>query len=469
LWTQEQVDKLNRGIRYYIVDCNDNARDTPTIVGEIFTRVLREIESGVLPLLPVTTFPFARAPDAFRYMAQARHTGRVVFRHPAPSRGLDEPVNAQGTYLITGGLKGLGLLTAQWLAGKGAKHLLLAGRSAPDEVGRAAIDALTESGVEVAVVRADVSTDAGVARLMACLADELPPLAGVVHCAGVLDDGVLARQTPARFVAVMGPKADGAWRLHQALAKNGHRPLFFAMYSSMSSVFGSPGQGNYVAANAFLDALAHYRDALDLPALSINWGAWKEVGMAARGNTVARAGSQGIGALAPSEGMQAFDALLRTAPVQISVAPIDWPVLLSQFTDLPRPPLLSDLLVSAQERAHVARTDGKAKSSAAELEALDPAARLLRVRALVRRELATVLALSDASIIGDEQPFTSLGLDSLTAVELRNRLQSTLGRPVSATAAFEWPTIAALAEQLESAFSDTAAKRSSEVREELSL
>ncbi|MEO8057472.1 MAG: SDR family NAD(P)-dependent oxidoreductase [Burkholderiales bacterium] len=473
LWTHAQVEQLGRGIRYHIVDCNDNARDTPQIVGEIFARVLREIESGVLPLLPCTTFPFERAPDAFRFMAQARHIGRVVFRHPVVAPKREQPVRADATYLVTGGLKGLGLLVAQWLADEGARHLVLAGRGAPDASAQAVIAALAGAGVQVLTVAADIGSAEGVRSVMAKLADPLPALGGVVHCAAVLDDGVLSKQTPERFAKVMAPKADGAWRLHRALHKGGLRPDFFVMFSSMSAVLGSPGQGNYVAANAFLDALARHRHVHDLPATSINWGAWKDVGMAARGSTVARAGAQGLESLSPQEGMQALSLILREAIDPVSVAPIDWQVLTRQLGSAAPPALLLDLVAQARSRAGASTSSAAARVRSIDFAALAPEERQAQIINMLRRELATVLALGDAGAgsIVDDDPFTSLGLDSLTAVELRNRLQLVLGRPVAATAAFEWPTVAGLAVHLNSLFGDAAGAASTddETREEVTL
>lgn len=449
LWTHEQVRQLGRGIRYHIVDCNDNARDTPELVGQIFTRVLGEIESGVLPSLPCTTFPFEKAADAFRYMAQARHIGRVVFRHRVDPRRLDQPVRADATYLVTGGLKGLGLLAAQWLAGEGARHLLLVGRSAPDEVAAQALAKLHSSGVRAVVVAADIGTAEGVQRLMAALDDGLPPLGGVIHGAAVLDDGVLAKQSIERFARVMSPKADGAWRLHAAFEQHGHRPDFFVLYSSLSAVFGSPGQGNYVAANAFLDALAHHRRGHDLPATSINWGAWAEVGMATRGNTVSRAGAQGLASLSPTDGMNALGVILREAIPQVAVAPIDWAQLGAQFGAAPVPPLLRDLVTAARNQAGGKRGAGAARVQRVDYASLDASQRLRQISAMVRQELATVLAFSgSADAIPADAAFSSLGLDSLTSVELRNRLQAAIGRAVPPTAAFDWPTIDEMSRQL---------------------
>lgn len=456
LWTQERVSALNRGIRYHVVDCNDNARETPQLVGDIFTRILKDIESGALPQLPCTTFAFEHAADAFRHMAQARHIGRVVFRHRVEPRHLDLPIRSDASYLVTGGLTGLGLLAAHWLVGQGARHLLLAGRRAPDASTASALTALESAGVRVLVVSADLASDEGVASLMQALSDNLPALGGVLHCAAVLDDGMLANQSTERLAKVMGPKADGAWRLHMAFESRGLRPDFFVFYSSLSALFGAPGQGNYVAANAFLDALAHYRRALGLPATSINWGAWSEVGMATRSNTVSRAGAQGLASLSPAEGMAALDFVLRENPAQVAVAPIDWPLLAAQLSSAPVAPLLSDLVAAARTLAERGRSTQIARPQRVEFAALDASQRLPQLTALVRRELATVLGLSGSpESIAADQPFPMLGLDSLTALELRNRLQSAVGRSVPPTAAFEWPTVAEMARQLDAMFGGT--------------
>ncbi|TXC66085.1 SDR family NAD(P)-dependent oxidoreductase [Piscinibacter aquaticus] len=435
------------------------ARDAPELVGQIFSRVLKEIESGVLPWLPCTTFPFEKAADAFRYMAQARHIGRVVFRHRVEPRRLEQPVVPDATYLITGGLKGLGLLAAQWLAGEGARHLLLVGRSAPDEAAARALDDLRSEGVQVEVLAADIGTAQGVQRVMDALDGGNPRLGGVIHCAAVLDDGVLARQSLERFSRVMAPKADGAWRLHAAFGRHGHRPDFFVLYSSLSAILGSPGQGNYVAANAFLDALAHHRREQGLAATAIDWGAWAEVGMATRGNTVARAGAQGLAALSPTEGMQALGVVLREQLAQVAVAPIDWAQLGAQFGAAPIPPLLRDLVAQSRNRSGAATRAGHGgRGPRVDYAELDTAQRRQQITAMVRQELATVLALSgSADSIPSDVAFSSLGLDSLTAVELRNRLQGAIGRPVPPTAAFDWPTIDEMSQQLASLF-DAAAE-----------
>jgi acyl carrier protein len=310
---------------------------------------------------------------------------------------------------------------------------------------------------------------AGVDAAMTAVAATAVPLAGVLHGAGVLDDGMLARQTRERFAAVMAPKADGAWRLHLALRERGLKPDFFAMYSSMSAVLGSLGQGNYVAANAFLDALARWRVVNDEAGCSLAWGAWKDVGMAARGNTADRAAAMGLTPIAPALGHHALGLVLHEGFDHVAVTPVDWPQFLRQLGAGAAPPLWQDLVAEARAAAGGSSAAG-ARAKAIDFTALPAAERLQQLTALVRTELATVLALPDGGrSIVDDQPFSSFGLDSLTSVELRNRLQAAVGRAVPATAAFEWPTVAELASHLAGYFADSAQGQGDPAREELTL
>ena len=453
LWSAERVAALGRGIRYHVVDCSERARETPQIVGATFRRVVADIASGALPPLPITTFALADAAAAFRHMAQARHIGRVVLRHPADAPALAAPVRADAVYLVTGGTRGIGLVTARWLVEQGARRLVLASRSAPDAAAQAEIDALRAAGAEVDVVAADLGRDDGVEALMQALHRSGRPLGGVLHGAAALDDGVLLRQDAGRLAAAMAAKADGAWRLDRALRRHGFSPDFFVLHSSMSATLGSPGQGNYVAANAFLDVLARHRRMRGLPATAVAWGAWQAVGMAARGGAAARAGDQGFEALEPAQGVQALERLLETGTAHAAVAPVDW----SRVAQLGGGglPLLRELLGSAEAGRDTA------DAATPDLAALPADERSGRLGALLRRELSVVLP-AGGSALADDTPFTSLGLDSLANVELRNRLQRAIGRPVAATAPFDHPTVGGLVAHLGSLFA-------ADAREELTL
>ncbi|MFZ5542945.1 MAG: SDR family NAD(P)-dependent oxidoreductase [Pseudomonadota bacterium] len=466
--THEEVQRLGRGIRYHVIDASEDARATPAVVGSTLGRLLAEMGTGALAALPCTTFAFHRAGSAFRYMAQAQQIGRVVLRHPheAPAAG----IRPDASYLVTGGLRGLGWLAARWLADEGARSLVLVGRSAPDGETAVALAALQAAGVQVRVVQADVGRPEGIAAIAAAL-DGAPSLAGVVHCAGVLDDGMLDRQTPERFAGVMAPKADAAWRLHRLLQQRKAKPDFFVLYSSLSAVFGSPGQGNYVAANAFLDALAEQREAQGLAGLSVNWGPWLETGMAVRSDAVSRASAQGLQALAPADGMAAFAAALRAHAPTVAVVPIRWDVFMRQAESQPVPPLWASVVAQARKTRGASAEDPAQQAAApVDLASLAPAERLQQIAAIVRRELGNVLSMADAvATIDGAQEFSTLGLDSLTSVELRNRLQQALGQSLAATVALEWPTVDALSAHVASLYGPGAPSGAEEEREEVTL
>ncbi|MEU3526552.1 SDR family NAD(P)-dependent oxidoreductase [Streptomyces sp. NPDC038707] len=226
--------------------------------------------------------------------------------------GVPEPARADGTYLVTGGLGALGLHTADWLVRRGARHLVLVGRRAPSEGARSAVDRWRRAGVQVLVRQADVADFDAMQRILAELEGTMPPLRGVVHAAGVLDDGSLQRQTADRLRAVMAPKARGAWNLH--LLTRDTKLDFFVLYSSVAALMGSRGQSGYAAANAFLDALAHHRQFLGLPGTSVAWGPWSGAGMVATLDEPAgrRVRESGFGMLRPGPAMRALEDLLRS-------------------------------------------------------------------------------------------------------------------------------------------------------------
>ncbi|MBI1357397.1 MAG: SDR family NAD(P)-dependent oxidoreductase [Acidobacteria bacterium] len=336
--------------------------------------------------------------------------------------GAELRLRPDATYLLTGGFGGLGLQAAGRLAERGARHLALLGRSEPGPEAVAFIERLRGQGVEVVGLRADVAQEQQVAQALATLADTMPPLRGVLHAAGALDDGVLRQQTRERFEGVWAPKATGAWNLHQLTAG---LPLdFFVLYSSLSSALGSPGQTGYAAANAYLDGLAHWRAAQGLPAVSVNWAPWAEVGMAAGNDGLRRNwGAQGLTPLSPEHGLDLLEqALLSGRPQVATVAP-EW----LRFLDRPAAP---------------------PSALRAELEAAPAARREALLAAHVHDQTAAVLGLAEGSALQPSQAFFEIGMDSLTALDLRNRLQTSLGLSLPPTLALEHGTLAALTAHL---------------------
>jgi phthiocerol/phenolphthiocerol synthesis type-I polyketide synthase D len=379
--------------------------------------------------------------DQVAFRAGHRYVARLV-HHSAAAERSRLAVRPDGAYLITGGHGGLGLRTAKWLVARGARFLVLVGRR---DAGADILHELAElrrAGAVVESIRADVSDAGEIARVLAQVETRLPALRGIIHAAGVLDDGALAHQSTERFNRVLAPKMQGAWHLH-VLTR--HLPLdFFVLYSSMASMLGSPGQANYVAANAFLDALAHHRRGLGLPALAINWGPWSDIGMAARRGPAGHA--EGFGTILPAQGMQILEHLLASQSTQVGVAAIDWPVLAGAAGASRPSPFLANF-----RRRPVATADRPQQPPRPwpDLTAATPARRRAHVTAHLRAEVAAVVRLGPDDV-DMEQPLNRIGLDSLMAVELRNRLRSQLGLDVPLVAFMDDVSIADLASQLSS-------------------
>jgi len=431
---------FRRSLSYLALDLDGMKQSRPEQCCALIRETTALVASGELAPLPVEVFPAARAREAFRRMAQGRHIGKVVLSFTAvePVQLVDATaavrLRPDATYLVTGGLGGLGLEVARWLAGEGARHLLLMGRSAPSAEARRRLAELEAAGAQVETTQADVARPEDVARALGTIPAERP-LRGVIHAAGVLADGVLLNQKWERFAAVLGPKVAGAWNLHVATRE---LPLdFFVLFSSGTSILGNAGQGNYATANAFLDALAHHRRRQGLCALAINWGAWSEVGMAAQGPAAERAGQLGLVPLRPSDGVAALERLLGEDRTQVAVMPIRWPRYLEAFASAP-PPFLAEVARGAPASA----TRPRASSLQARLEQAPPQARRELLRDHVRDQVARVLGLA-AETVDPSRPLMDMGLDSLLAIDLRSTLQLLVGDVISLpnTLIFRHPTV----------------------------
>jgi NAD(P)-dependent dehydrogenase (short-subunit alcohol dehydrogenase family)/acyl carrier protein len=379
-------------------------------------------------------------------MAQGQHVGKLVvtmddseLRLVPPRPGLR--VRAEVSYLITGGLGGLGLAAARWLVGHGARNLMLLSRGTVSEAVQPELEALRAQGARVEVVKADVADAKRLAEVLEWARAELPPLRGVLHCAGVLDDGTLEQQEPARFRTVMAPKIQGAWNLH--LLTRDEPMDFFILYSSMASLLGLPGQGNYAAANAAMDALAHYRRQQGLAALSVNWGPFAEVGLAAASsNRGERLAYQGMASFTTKQGDALLERLLEEGAVQVAAVALDVRQWLEFF------PSAASLRVW-EELASERYGDGPRSRSEflSELRRAAPGERLGMLEGYMRERLAQVLRI-DPSRVGRHEPFRGLGLDSLMSLELRNRIEAALELKLSVTLLWAHSTLAALAAYL---------------------
>ena len=336
IWTEAEVARFAPGVLYQVYDLGAQAHADRGLLRSILDDIVGAFADGSLHPLPVEVFELEHAGGAMRHMAQAKHIGKIVVRVSADTqlgKTAAPPFSAEGTYLITGGLGGLGLETARWLARSGACHLALSGRNPPGAAAERCIRELESSGVTVRVFAADVASVDAMAAVITEIQRTSPPLRGIVHAAGVVRDTVLLNQTWNESREVVRAKSRGAWVLHELTRTLGLD--FFVLYSAAGVMLGASGQGLYPAANAELDALAQYRRQNALPALSVGWGLWSGTGMAAdpagRAQDVWRA--RGLGTIDPETGFASLERLLSDGSAYGAVLPIDWAQFLDQLPD----------------------------------------------------------------------------------------------------------------------------------------
>jgi acyl transferase domain-containing protein/NADPH:quinone reductase-like Zn-dependent oxidoreductase/NAD(P)-dependent dehydrogenase (short-subunit alcohol dehydrogenase family) len=441
LRSPESVAALGRDLRYMIVDWSEDAATNPALIGGMLARLVDELRRGLITSLPRQVFAMEDAARAFRLMAQARHVGKIVLRHGGATPA---QIRRDGTYLVTGGLSGLGLQVARFLAERGAGRIALIGRRGMTSEAVAVVDQLRSTGTCVLTEAVDVTDDAGLSDLLIRLRRDGPPLRGVVHCAAVLDDGGLQQQDPHRLARVLGPKVHGAWLLDKLTRAD---PLdWFVMFSSAAAVLGSPGQTNYAAANAVLDLLAHERRNRGLCALSINWGAWAEIGVAGARDIGDRLAAHGLTGLTPAQGIAALERVLCWPGAQISVLPIDWGRYTAHVGSGDAPRFLAEVAGAATVGRPLATTGVAASVVDVCKQLVDAPATRRRsmVAEFVSDSARRILGIDPARALDPLTPLGEIGLDSLLAVELRNSLAAALSRPLPATLLFDYPTIDAL-------------------------
>ena len=433
-----------RNLSYFSIALAKMMLERPIQFQRLFHEVLVMADQRTISPLPLTLFPATEIKDAFRYMAQARHIGKIVVHFDTRAevpivRCQPKLFSADGSYLITGGLGGIGQALATWMINQGARHLILVSRHI--DARSAIVEQLRQPDVSIILLQADVSQQKDINTIMEYINMQAPPLRGVFHAAGVADDGILLHQTRARFEAVFAPKIRGSWLLDAATRT---QPLdFFVLFSAGSTLLGGPGQGNYVAANAFMDALVHKRKREGLPGLSINWGPWSEVGAFAQSSDqmIKQISFRGIGTVPVDQALDCLAYLLSQDIAQIGVLPLNvrqW----RQFYPKASDGHLLDKFVDQTSNRVPIESDIRIKF---EITPSDQHVFLMAQH--IREQVAHVLRLSPERI-DVLAPLQSLGLDSLMGLELRNRLEQSLALRFSATLIWSYPTITSLAEYL---------------------
>jgi acyl carrier protein/NADP-dependent 3-hydroxy acid dehydrogenase YdfG len=387
-------------------------------------------------------------------MANAKHIGKIILRlldkdiKIAPAKVTAIRFKEDAAYLITGGFGGFGLLVAGWMVRNGARHLALMGRSgAASSEAQKQVKKMRKSGAQIIEIRGDVAEKQDIQKALWTIKSSMPPLRGIFHAAMILDDALLLNLSPKRMTRVLSPKIKGAWNLHRQsldLALD-----FFVFFSSVSSLIGMPGQGNYVTANAFLDGLSFYRRSKNLPSMTINWGFLGKVGIAARNKeTAARFENQGLRSFTPGQALEILSRLLEFNPVHMAVINMDWARFGKIFTRYSRSPKFSGLW---EEEIEKSDEESQAKMGGDSIRkrlftVTEKEKTVLLVSAL-RDQIAKVLGTSPDKLDPDK-PLTELGFDSLMAVELRNWVENNLGISLPTIEVMRGPSLNTLAQKL---------------------
>ena len=443
---------FRNNISYFGIDADQLMQAKPALTRRLFREMMELMSSGQLAPLPYKAFDANHIVEAFRYMQQARQIGKIVVTYEQPLRQVQTTpltsqleLNPNATYVVTGGLGGFGLRTAQWLVEKGAQHLLLLSRrGAQSEEASEALAQFKAQHIDAHAVACDVTQAASVQSAFDYAAHHLPPIKGIVHAATVIDDALILNLSDEQIRRVLEPKILGAWHLHEhslALAE----PLdLFVVYSSATTLFGNLGQSNYVAANHWLEALMGLRLQQGLAATNVRWGAIDDVGFLARHGQIKEALKDRMGgaALPASLALRALEAMLVHKQSHLGVMELDWNAL-DRFLPTANSPKFSALAHLASDSEH----DGHRENWAELINSLSPSELQEHVIHLIKIEVSEILRLPIPRIDA-QQSIYDMGLDSLLGVELVLALENRFGVRIPVMSLSESPTIERLSLKL---------------------
>ncbi|UWR10454.1 type I polyketide synthase [Sulfitobacter mediterraneus] len=437
---------LRRNVSLSVLDLAAMGEERPDLMADLFAELAEMLTAQSLTALPLTEFPVSRVSDAIRFMSQAKHMGKVVVSMDADRFEIRRDdtravsLSADASYLVTGGTGGFSLSVADWLSRVGAGHLVLASRSGKiAKADEKKIKKMRDRGTEVSVVALDISDPDAVDQFVSAVQASDRPLKGVVHGAAVIKDGFANQLTPDMITDVLSPKIKGAWNLHRAFAATGTEPDFMIGFSSIAQATGSAGQTNYIAGNAFLDALAHYRLSMGRPGTAIDWGVIADAGFVSRNSALASylesVGQFGLDRKDTDAAMEL--AIARDAPTFV-YSRADWAQVARANPALGTSPRLASVLVA---------TGGGTTEIRARLMQLSGDELIEEAEDYIKDEIINVLKI-EKSVIQVERPMSELGLDSLSSFELKIRIETALQASIPVSKFLQAPSIRELSTML---------------------
>ncbi len=443
------LQPFGNNLSYFGVDVDRLFKQKEQFSGELFREAIDYFVENKFPLHPTVVFPISEIREAFRYMAGARHIGKIIIGmegkvQVAPPREIR--FKEKASYMITGGCSGFGLAVADWMTSKGATHLVLMSRSGPKtDAEKDQIAGMRDRGVKVMIARGDVSNRVDVDRIMQDVMDTMPPLRGVQHAAMVLDDGSIPEIDHERYLKVFIPKSIGCWNLHEATLDM--ELDHFVLYSSISSIYGNPGQVSYVAGNSFLENFAQFRRSRGMAAMTINWGVLGDVGFVARsGNVGGLLYKQGWKTFTLKQSTDILEQMLLTNPVQRVATDSDWEMVGNFYPHSAKTSRFGHLI--KEKELSAAATSGAGDGGLnATLRKLDREQQTEILGTRLRDTFARVLG-SSADKVDPSEPVTKYGLDSLMANQIRNWIQSSVAVDYSMMRIMKGPSLQEMTGQI---------------------